>query len=45
MVSVVTLVWISLVIFLWIGVVTGIWALVSASGDSPPEVSRTPTNE
>ncbi|NEU57940.1 hypothetical protein [Halorussus sp. MSC15.2] len=45
MLSVVTLVWVGLVIFLWVGVVAGIWALVSASSDSPPEVSRTPTNE
>ena len=42
---VVTLLWVGLVTFLWVGVVAGIWALLSASAEYPPEVSKAPTNE
>jgi hypothetical protein len=41
----VVLLWVGIVILLWVGVVAGVWALVSASGEYPPEVSNIPAKE
>ncbi|WP_276300003.1 hypothetical protein [Halorussus lipolyticus] len=41
----VVLVWVGIVILLWVGIVAGVWALVSASGEYGPEVSKVPAKE
>ncbi|UPV98769.1 hypothetical protein M0R88_09505 [Halorussus gelatinilyticus] len=45
MLSLVTLLWVVAVALLWVGLVAGVWALVSASADRPPEVSKAPSKE
>ncbi|WP_170977232.1 hypothetical protein [Halorussus salinisoli] len=45
MISLVVLLWVGIVILLWVGVLAGVWALVSASREYSPEVSKTPANE
>jgi hypothetical protein len=45
MLPLVVLLWVGIVILLWVGIVAGVWALVSASDEYPPEVSKVPAKE